>query len=753
MPKPVKGNSKQIVDLSVQHQGYEEAKAAILGGAPIVSADFDLEVAPNAIEWAVDEKFLGFPQLFAHWGQYQLVRDVFQLRCPICNPFDPNSEGVGSCWGKSRRELESETLLVRSERHGGTDVCPKCGGGREEFVKDGILQDYNTVLACIGMRGGKSATAGIVAAYAEHLICCASGFKRDSLQRRLGQAPGTTFDIAFVATTAYQAELTIWDYYTNFRERSTWFQNYVKRIKELEVAQPKTGLKPWQYVELDRSIENGLIGVNFRSLHSNSAGMAGATRIAAFIDELARFDTTESKRGADEVWRVLSASLQTVREAARVVGLPKIIFGLKMATSSPLSVDDKMMTMVNKKASSEEMDNVFVIKRATWEFNPKLPRSAFKEAFAEDAIQAERDFGANPPLTETPLIDDVPRFAKSIAEDLGPSVIFRTTYPEDGLGRQYIGSEVVDAIISPEAPRFVCFDAGESFDCFAGAMGHAGWVEVLPSPGDEDQTPRRIMVMIYDWVLRMVPTQQPKRTIWFDSVVKIIGALSDHFRIARVTFDRWQSKHLIQNIRQMGIYSDEDPLKSEDFVAFRNSCYAGEVKLLPPDGNELEILPTGQLKTTVNPPEMSAAGVAIYELVKLSRDEQLKHVFNPLKGKRRGYDSDDVARVLVGVHKQVLKLMVDDPTKRSRKERLRRETMGGEMWGGGAIVQAMKGWSVQRPTGRPGGFGPRNMPPSSRYRGGVPGYSPSDTWVDPGTGEASKAHTFHQRGLVRMKRW
>lgn len=708
---------------------------------------FDLPTSPNIIEWATDPKYLDLATVFEYWGQYQLLRDACQIRCPICNPFDPTGEGPANCWGKSRMELESEVLLVHSDRHHGSFVCPKCGGAREEFIKDGLLRDYNTVLAVVGMRSGKSAGAGIFATYLDHMLCCASGYERDSLTRLLKQARGTTFDVAFVATSAEQAESTIWDYYKNFRERSPWFQRYVYRVKELMIAQPKLGIGLWEYKELDKEIANELIGIRFRSMHSNSAGMAGATRVASFIDELARFDTTESKRGADEVWRVLTNSLKTVRTAARTLGLPGFLYGARFATSSPISIDDKAMTTLDK-----ELDRMLSFKKATWEFNPKQPRTEFDEEYKEDPIAAERDFGANPPLTETPLIEDLPRFATSIEPALSPAVVFEPTYPEDALGRKYAGIEAVDAIMSPEVPRFIFFDAGYSFDSFAGAMAHPGWVEVAPDPKDPDQKPRRILLVIYDFVIRILPTVNPVRTVWFDSVIQIIEAIRNRFRIVRVCFDRWQSLSLMQHIRQLGIPADQERLEVRDFVAFKSDCYSGKVKLLPPEGSELGFK-EGQLILTKKPTELSAAAAGIYELVKLSRDEQLKKVFNPNKGKKRGYDSDDTAQVLVGVHRMIQVAMSDDPAKKGRKERLRREQMGGETWGGGGVVQAMKHWSVSPPIPSPTGGPPRQHPPISYgRRGGVPGYTPGDTFISE-DGRATKAHTFSERGIIRVNRW
>jgi len=61
----------------------------------------DLERAGNIIEWIIGAKFLGQPQLFEYKRQYQILRDFFQIRCPICNP-----QGEEDTWDKGKEYLE-----------------------------------------------------------------------------------------------------------------------------------------------------------------------------------------------------------------------------------------------------------------------------------------------------------------------------------------------------------------------------------------------------------------------------------------------------------------------------------------------------------------------------------------------------------------------------------------------------------------------------------------------------------------------
>lgn len=720
------------------------ALARLGSGGKRVMSTFDLPVAGNIIEWVTGSQFLDFPQAYDHYGQFGLFLEIEQILCPICNPYRPHQTGIQYVWGMSKSDMQKLVLLRRNH---GQYTCPGCKSTQADLRSEGLLKDYNSILVMTGMRSGKSASAGLYATWVEHVLATDGTFTRDALANLLHQAPGTSFEVAFVATTSEQTEKTTFDYFRNFRERSPWVQKYVARVKELERAQPRTGIQPWKYSEADKEVYNGLLGVKFVSLHSNSAGMAGATRIASFVDELARFDTSESKRGADEVWRVLSASLKTVRTAAVVHSLQKTVYGLRLATSSPISVDDKMYVMTTKAVSNEELDHVLALKLATWEFNNFQPRSMFNEEYAEDPVQAERDFGANPPLTETPFIDDIPRFVKSIEYGLSPSVHFETTYPVDTLGREYIGTKATDSIMSPEVPRYICFDAGATFDAFSGCCARPGWVDVLPPKDDEDQRPRRILLVIYDWVVRILPSNKPKRTVWFDCVEEIIRDLQNNFRIVQVGFDQWNSISLVQGIRNLGVPAEDAVhVTADDFKAFKADCYGGRVKLLPPTPEDkMTFTETGQLMLGTEPPKLSPAAAGIYELVKLSRSDDLKKIFNPNKGKKRGYDSDDTARVLVAAHKAIQAAMADDQTEHGVKARLKREQAGGEMWGGGSVVQGTKGWSQGMP-----GAG-TSVRPQMPYGEGMPGYGAGDTWVDPKTGKESSSHAFGPRRVVTRK--
>jgi hypothetical protein len=628
---------------------------------------------PNAVEWGTGAKWLGVDSLFHHVRQYQILRDFFQLRCPLpsCND---QSEAAADCWGKGREYLQSENLLVFNTS-ANEDVCPSCKTTRSEFNQDKLFTLYNQMHLVCGMRSGKTSVAAVMGTYIEHCII-ALGHKH-GLDKYFKQLPGQKLDITFIASTDVQSKDTIWAKYTELRRHSDWYQNYVRWTKKLEVEQKTpNGMKPLSYEELEKEIRNDFLGLNVKSMNSNSGGMAGRTRIAAFVDELARFEVSDTARGADEVYRVLENSLRTIRSIS--VKNPEIPWlGTMVSVSSPISIEDKSMRLLKQ---APQIKGMYAKHYATWDFNPEQPRDMFDDDFSKDPIGAMRDFGAMPPSAASPLISDPDMFRRmAIQPDLKPTTQFRQVVHTDRAGREYISAQLTNSRLSSDGERFICFDASSSFDQFAGACAHGEWVE----------TPEgRQLITVYDWVFRLLPEGKPRRDVWFDFVVQVIEQMAKSYVIGRVEFDRWQSTYLIQQIRDRGISTEMRGTKTDDFLKFVADVNFSRVRMLPPNPDDAQL----------EPPFMSAQGLAFYELERLERDTDLGKVYNPRKGQRRGYNSDDVATVVVHVNDMVQSTVVDLSTSNTRQVRLHREQMGGSNWSGrGALFRPVnkvngRGW-------------------------------------------------------------
>lgn len=586
--------------------------------------EYLIKPAPNAIEWITGATYGNQPTLFKHWGQYRMVKEFFELRCPECNngpgavPRDP--------WGMSRETLSSEVLLVW-DAWNEDDTCPKCGGTRAQFIEDGLFMGYHTLHGIVGMRGGKSAGLALVGTYVEHRILTIAHGTKGGLPGYLGTQPGDQFDITYVASTDVQSQDTIWAKYRGFRQLSPWFQRYVPWLKAQEKLQDTPlGMQPWEYVENDKSIKNECIRVKINSLNSNSGGLVGRTRLAAFIDEICRMKQTDSTMSASEVYRGLENSCHTVRTKVEVNGLLPWL-GMVGSISSPTAANDKGMELLKV---AKYVPRMYSFHLPTWQFNPWEPREHFEADFKKDPMGAKRDFEANPPEAASPLIEDPNKFITDAVDTrLTPQAEFEE-YEFSDATYSYKGIRLVRTKrVRESEPRFIACDAGRSFDAFSLACAHA----------EEDET--GALVTVFDWVIRLLPRQGQE--IYFESIYDLIVELKKSVSIAQIEFDHWNSAQIVQKIRQLGIRAEENETKGKHFIKFLRDAHSGYLRLLPsaPDDDRLD------------PPFKSPAGAALYELVHLDRDVDHDKIYNPNKGKRRGWDSDDTARVIVHAHRLV----------------------------------------------------------------------------------------------------
>lgn len=606
--------------------------------------------APNAIKWATGIDYLGHTTLHEWFGSWMIIRDFFQLRCPTCNPggpgtVKPRSGGPKDCWGKSREYLEEEVLL-EWDPDLMEDVCPKCHTARSAFIDEGLLTPFNQLHLLCGMRSGKSVTAAIIGTYIEHFILClAHSFKdpkgKTGLHAYFDMPKAIQFEMTVLASSETQSKDTIWALYRGFRADSPWFKRYVPWILNKQTQQRRAGMRAWEYDEEKiLEIRNGHPDVRLviNSANSNSAGLAGRTRIAGLVDELGRMKVTDGPSGGDEVYRTVEQSLQTVRsEVLRIGAAPWL--GAMISVSSPKSQADKAFRLWRQ---SPKIPGMLSHRLATWEYNPRQPRKNFDAAYAKDPLGADTDFGANPPGSDHPFIHDPKMFGElAIDPKLKPTALFENYLLKKGK-HEYIATRIADMHYRRDRyERFVFCDAGQNFDAFSLACAHGEWVS--------DGRGNEIWKTVIDWVCRIVPLK--RREIYFQSVVDVLQEAKVRQNITRVRFDRWQSVKPIQDIRDLGIEDAEKmSLKPNDYNGFKQDYMEGRVALLPPRPDDTDWKPGDHFEWLKDPPYLSPEAAGLYELLGLQRDPETAKVTNPNKGLDLGFNSDDTAQVLVGVH-------------------------------------------------------------------------------------------------------
>jgi hypothetical protein len=630
--------------------------------------------APNAIEWVVGKNYANHPESYNHFGQYQLIRDLFELLCPVCaNAQDENCfyiDEEDAYRTLARETLESQPLLVWSNKWE-DDVCPSCGTTREEFEDDGLMNGYNQIHGVIGMRAGKSDTMGLVGTYVEHAMLCIGHTHSGGLHGYFGIPEHEMFEITYLASSETQGAETIWSKYTGRRFLSPWIKKYVDWVKNQESEQD-TLMRKWRYAETDTVIRNEHPNIRLRlnSWNTNSGSLVGKTRIAGFLDELSRMKQTDSASGAREVYNGLEASLRTIRSRARDRNLLRWL-GLMASVTSPIAMNDMGMELLE---TGKRISKMFTIHKATWEFNPHEPESGFKDDFKKAPILAKRNFQAQPPESQFPLILDKDRFKEAAVTLTSKATAEFEIYPRVAkTGHRYTAIRMIHADFDPNEPRFLVFDAGKNFDAFSGSCGHK---RVIRAEDGDIQ-----IITVFDWVIRIIPADGTE--VYFSSVVDIVRKLKQVQIIERVEFDNWNSTQAIQDIREMGIPAESRNTKFRDYTKFVQDSYEGKIEMLPelPEDDGI-----------VQQPLMSAQKIAIVELCELEQDPITMRVFNPHKGEKKGWHSNDTAQVAVNTHRLVQRsAFVEKYSDRSKAASLKRSVEGGSRFStrrGGRIFTA-----------------------------------------------------------------
>jgi len=563
-----------------------------------------LEKAPNAIIFIESDKFLAGPTL--HDPQYEVVRDFFELLCPVCNDIDSIR--------KYHNVPREDQILFEY------DMCPKCGSAKEAFASE--LNHPNELIGVVGMRGGKSVVVACMSAYMIHELVCT-----DNLQERLGLVRTQEIDGAFVAASGEQATETIYGHFRGFYDSSPWFQDYKKKLMDLEILDPELR-RGDLYRDSDLIIHFRDKHIRIRSMTSNSGSIAGRTRIFAVIDELSRLDAGESKRSAIEVYRVLKRSLITIKSAVdtlRSQGDFSIPDARIFCISSPMFQDDLSMQLLKE---AKDNDKRFAFHRTTWEFNPSIKREHLAEEFETDPVGAERDYAANPPGAENPFVKNPNIIETCIDRERNSIFTTREVFFEQEINDikfYYLKSALEHVRYANLIDYVIHCDPGQSGDSFCLAIGHINDDVVIIDGAIEVRPIRK----------NNIEKMQP-RDVYFPAMKDLIIELSKKISVRYISYDRWNSTEQIQELRNNRILAFQKNITRDDHIRFLNTMMARQVSFPMREDNMVD--PTRYR----NMP----CAKALHELQRLN-DNGVK-VDHPPNG------SNDVIQCYVGVHRLLL---------------------------------------------------------------------------------------------------
>lgn len=523
----------------------------------LVVDDSEMLEAPNYVTFLTDERYLG---INAWARQLEVGTRLFGDWCPACSDLEwftqPEQFKLAIPKKASLKEFTRHVQLMEF------DLCPKCKAHKSRFMrkKDGRLPYFNELVALIGQRGSKSAMVGMHKAYQLHKY-----LKMQRPTQMLGLLKSTILHFTSVALTFDQARENLWDPFMNLIDGSPWFHDYHSLLLDKEAA---TGEKLFKKMDT-------FIVYRHRNLHLNPSGpnmrtLRGRTRVGADLDELGWFDNEAGnqkvKMNADQVYKALERSLLTVRAAAENLLRKQntyVVPALMQNASSPSSPRDKMMMLLKDAESNPYM---FGVHHATWEFNPNLSRksASIVAAFRTNALDADRDYGANPPLSSNPFFDSIEVLENAQAKKRnGLKLLPRKAKRNDG--SKYSFAEILAVNQGSGRGSILSLDAGYTNNSFAFTIQQFS-----------EKFKGRIEIPILGEIIPEVAHPVNFSRVYDD----VLAPLIEKRNVQYIVADRWNSIKLLQDACRdfphltYQIYS----LSYEEMVLVKEHIESGKVK-------------------------------------------------------------------------------------------------------------------------------------------------------------------------------
>lgn len=536
------------VDIASMVRGVLDENALVPKDVKI--DDGDMPLAKNFYEWVTLDKYAGtvmtpfLEQLI--WGII-----VYGEWCPRCsdNTFLFETHKADDTFAT----FEKKVCLLE---HG---VCPSCKARKSEMVKSGEMPFYQELAVNAGQRSGKSAaTGGMLTPYLTHRV-----LKMQKPNDVYGIAGSTMLHGTFVALTYAQAKETLWEFYYGTLCESEWFKEYHGMLRFYEERYGQQLLK----------FNDTFVVYRPRSLMFYPAGpdkrvLRGRTRIFSGIDEIGWFDNAADskkvKTSAREVYTALDRSLLTVRGAAdRLInaGFDNILTGYAMNVSSPSSQRDKICELVRQ---AQDSDTMYGIHRPTWEVNPTLPRTSkvIVSEYQKNHLDAERDYGANPPLSANPYITNHEWIENALSNRPNKIKLRDKVKNKKQIGKATKWSEI-EKIGKQRKATLLAIDAGYSNNSFACSVGHMS---------DEGN-------VVVDLVFEIIP--EPGIPLNYTMInEEVLEEVMDMYNVQVVLADRWNSIKILQDIEvNMDILTEQYSLKYKDIGLTKSYLESGSLSL------------------------------------------------------------------------------------------------------------------------------------------------------------------------------
>lgn len=437
--------------------------------------------------------------------------------------------------------VESKEYLGLKLKPKQAEILWKFNHEKEEIVLPDLTIEFRPMwkefVGKVGMRSGKTVMASCQEAFELYNL-----LMLEDPQAYYGLVPGQEIYLVNVAASESQSKDTIFAHLRARIDNSQWFQRYISHLKSFG----RVHRGDFLYRELENKLEFNDKHIICLSMNSNSLTNVGKTAKFVAFDELAKFKTSEGKDSADEVYSSISRATQTFGWNGHVWSI-----------SSSLSDTDKMEELYET-ARKGEISGMLGYHLATWEFNPSITRADLDREYKKDEVLAKRDFECIPPKSSQEFVQD-PEAMKSLIFR-GRRPVFTATQvirQKRGFNNEmqnYVQLEFDGPLPFERGNMYVGHgDPALTDDSYCLGVGHLEYRTRIDSNKNKIVFPNATMDALLEWK----PVPEQNAIVDMLDVAEKIKIIFDHFNLSYLSFDRWNSAHIIQELLEYGINAED----------------------------------------------------------------------------------------------------------------------------------------------------------------------------------------------------
>jgi hypothetical protein len=443
----------------------------------------------------------------------------------------------------------------------------------------------NEIILQLGKGSGKDFTSTVACAYIVYKLLCLK-----DPARYYGKPSGDAIDIINVAINAQQAKNVFFKGFKTKIEKSKWFAGkYDSKVDS---------------ITFDKTI-------TVYSGHSERESHEGLNLILAVLDEISGFASevtngNEQGKTADNIYKAFRGSVDSRFPDLGKVALlsfPRYVGDFISKRYEDVIADKETIEkthtfIINPELNHDDLENqfsiswdedhiksykypgIFALKRPTWIVNPTRKIDDFKIAFITDLGDAMMRFACVPTYASDAFFKQIDKVERAMS----------LRNPVDSF-RRFDPSFKPD----PDKVYFVHADLAQKHDKCAVAIAHVEkWVNIEVIKDYEQVAPIVVVDAVAWWEPRAEgPVNLSEVKQW------IINLRREGFNLGMVSFDRWQSYDIQQELKAVGIRTDTVSVAKKHYEDLAMMIYEERVAiphipLLLDEMSELKITNNGK---------------------------------------------------------------------------------------------------------------------------------------------------------------